>query len=87
MEHGFLRFTAKEYKEHHQRSSMAIIPGLGKWNLLLLLQTFQLWISTSTALNTSPPWRHCIRNFLLIRDVPDQRLGIYEGCNYLIHWV
>jgi len=73
MEHGFLSFTAKEYKEHHQRSSMATIPGLEKWNLLLLLQTFQLWISTSTALNTAPPWRHCIRNSILIMEVPDLR--------------
>ena len=72
MGHSFLRFTAKEYKERHQRSSMAIIPGLEKYNLLLLLQTFQLWISTSTALNTSPLWRCCTRNSLLIREVPDQ---------------
>jgi len=28
--HDSLNFTAKEYKEHHQRSSMAIIPGLEK---------------------------------------------------------
>jgi len=42
MGHSFLSLTAKEYKGHHQRSSVAIIPGLEKYNLLLLLQTFQL---------------------------------------------
>jgi len=31
---------------------MALIPGLEKYNILLLLQTFQLWVSISTALNT-----------------------------------
>jgi len=30
MGYGFLSFTAKNYKEHHQRSSMAITPGLEK---------------------------------------------------------
>jgi len=55
--------------------------------LLLLLQTFQLWISTSTAFNTSPLWRYYTRNSLLIREVPDQRGGIDEDCNYLIYWV
>jgi len=32
---------------------MASIPGLQKQNLLILPPTFQLWISTSTALNLS----------------------------------
>jgi len=82
-----LSFTAKEYKEHYQRSFMVITPGLEKYNLLLLLQTFQIWISTSTALNTSPLWRYCTRNSLVISEVPDQRGGFNEGCNYLIYWV
>jgi len=30
MGHSFQSFTAKEYKKHHQRQSMAIIPGLEK---------------------------------------------------------
>ena len=88
MEHGFVSLTANEYKEHHQRSSMALIPGLKKYNLLLLPQTFQLWISTSIAPNTSPLWRYYIRNSLLIREVvPDQRWDINEGRNYLVYWV
>jgi len=38
---------------------MAVIPDLKK------LQTFKLWISTSTALNTSPLCRYCTRTTLL----------------------
>jgi len=34
-----------------------------------------------------PLWRYYTRNSLLIREVPDQREGIDEGCNYLIYWV
>jgi len=48
---------------------MAIIPSLEKYNILLLLQTFQLWMSTSTALNTSPLYRYYTRTSLLIREV------------------
>ena len=66
---------------------MAIIPGLEKYNLLLFLQTFQFWIYTSTALNTSPLCRHYTRTSLLIREVLGQRGSIKEGCNYLIYWV
>jgi len=36
---------------------MANIPGLETWNFLLLLQTFQIWICTSTALNWLSPLR------------------------------
>ena len=48
---------------------------------------FQLWISTSTTLNTSPLYRYYTRTSLLIREVPDQRGGINEGCNSLIYGV
>jgi len=48
---------------------MTIMSSLEKYNILLLLQTFQLWISTSTALNTSPLYRYCTRTSLLIREV------------------
>jgi len=48
---------------------MAIIPSLEKYNILLLLQTFQLWISSSTALNTSPLYRYYTRTSLLIMEV------------------
>jgi len=57
MGHDFLSCTASK---HHQtvngRSSMANIPGLETWNLLLLQQTFQLRIGTvaHAALNISP---------------------------------
>jgi len=64
---------------------MAIIPGLEKCNVLLLLQTFQLWVSTSTALNTSPLCRYYTRTSLLIREVPGQSEGINEGYNSLIY--
>jgi len=61
---------------------MAIIPSLKKYNILLLLQTFQLWISTSTALNTSPLYRYYTRTFLLIREVA--YLAREEvGCNFV----
>jgi len=63
MGYSFVSFTAKEYLE--------------KWHLLLLLQTFQLWISTSTALNTSPLWRYYTH----------KRGGVYEGCNSLSYWI
>jgi len=59
---------------------MAIIPSLEKYNILLLLQTFQLWISISTELNTSPLCRYYTRTSLLIREVPGQTGGINEGC-------
>jgi len=55
---------------------MAIIPGLEKYNLLLQRQTIQLWISTSTELNTSRLCRYCTRISLLIREVSGQRGGI-----------
>ena len=55
---------------------MTNIPGLEKWNLLLLLQTFQFWICTSTAL--SPLCRYFLRTSLLVREVPDWRGGINE---------
>jgi len=48
---------------------MAVIPGLGKYNILLIVKTFQLWIATSTALNTSPLFRYYTRTSLLIREV------------------
>jgi len=64
---------------------MAIVPGLEKYNLLLLLQTLQLWISTSTALHISHLWRYYTCTSLLIREVPGQRGGINEGCNSLIY--
>jgi len=66
---------------------MAIIPGLEKYNFLLLLQTFQLWISASTALNTSRLCRYYTRTSLLRREVSGQRGGINGGCNSLISWV
>jgi len=55
---------------------MAIIPGLEKYNYLLLMKTFQLGISTSTALNTSPLCKYYTRASLLIREVPGQSGGI-----------
>jgi len=41
MGHGFLSFTAKEY---HQmvKWQVANTPGLEKYNILLLVQTFRL---------------------------------------------
>jgi len=66
---------------------MAITPGLEKWNLLLLFQSFRLWISTITALNTSPLCRYYPRAPLLIREVPGQGGGINEGGNSLSYWV
>jgi len=66
---------------------MAIIPSLEKYHILVLLQTFQLWISTSTALNISPFCRYYTRTSLLIRDVSGQRAGINEGCNSLIYGI
>jgi len=66
---------------------MTIIPGLEKYNFLLLLQTFQLWISTSRALNTCRLCRYYTRTSLLIKEVSGQRGGINEGRNSLIHWV
>ena len=66
---------------------MANTPGLEKYNLLLLLQSFRLWISTITAPNTSPLCRHHTRTFLLISEVPGKRGGINEGCKFLIYWV
>jgi len=68
-------------------SSMATIPGLEKYNYLLLLKSFQLGISTSTALNTSPLCKYYTRASLLIREVSGQRGGVHEGCNSLIYWV
>jgi len=65
---------------------MTIIPGMVNI-LLLLVQTFQLWISTSTALNTSRLCRYYTRTSLLIREVSGQRGGINEGCNSLIYGV
>ena len=73
---------------------MAIIPGLEKYNLLLLLQTFRFWISTSTALNTSTLCRHYTRTSLLIKEVPGQRVVILKrvviiwfiGFNGAVHW-
>jgi len=47
---------------------MAIIPGMEKLIFLLLLQTSQLWISTSTALNTSRLCRYYTRTFNLARE-------------------
>jgi len=58
---------------------MGIIPGLEKYNLLLLLQTFQLWVSTSTALNTSPLCRYYTHTSLLVTEVPGQRESIKRG--------
>jgi len=58
---------------------MAIIPGPQKYNLLLLLQTFHLWICTSTALNTSPLFRYYTRTALLITEVPGPRESIKRG--------
>jgi len=56
---------------------MANTPGLEKYNILLLLQSFRLWISIITALNTSPLCRYYTRTFLLIREVPSQR-GVFN---------
>jgi len=58
---------------------MAIIPGLEKYKRLLLRQTSQLWISSSTALATSGLCSYYIRISLLIREVSGQRGGINEG--------
>jgi len=69
------------------RSSMAIIPGLEKYNFLLLLQSFRLWIPTGTALDTSRLCRYYTRTSFLIRKVSCQRGGINEGCISLICWV
>jgi len=66
---------------------MAIIPGLEKYNFLLLLQTFQLWISTSTALNTSRLCKYFVRTSFLIEEESGQRGSINVGCNSLIYWV
>jgi len=53
-------------------------PGKIESFVTTVLQTFQLWISTSTAFNTSPLWRYCTRS---------SRGGIDEGCNYVIYWI
>jgi len=58
-----------------------------KYNFLLLLQTFQLWISTSAALITSRLCRYYTRISFLIREVSGQRGGMTEGCNSLIYCV
>jgi len=64
-----------------------MIPGLEKYNVLLLLQTFQLWKSTSTALNTSHLCRYYTRTSFLIREGSGQRGGITEDRNSLIYCV
>jgi len=70
----------------------ANIPGLEKRNLLLLLQTFQRWISTNATLKYLSSRRHYTRNSLLIREVPGQRGGInivifwFIGFNGAVHW-
>jgi len=48
---------------------MGIIPGPEKYNLLLLLQTFQLCVATNTAHNTSPLCRYYTRTSLLVTEV------------------
>jgi len=63
---------------------MAIIPGLEKYNFLLLLQTVQLWISTGTVFNTPRLCRCYTLTSLLIWELSVQRGVINEGCNSLI---
>jgi len=64
---------------------MTNIPGLETRNLFLLLQTFQLWICTSIAPNTSS-LQVLLKTSVLVKEVRGQIEGI-ECCNSLICWV
>jgi len=68
---------------------MSIIPGQEKYNLLLILQTFQLCVAASTAHNTSPLCRYYTRTSLLVTEVQYlvREKILNEDCNSLIYWV